>query len=27
VDTDWGMREFATTDNDGNLLTFYERTG
>ena len=22
----WGMREFAVTDSDGNLLTFFERT-
>ena len=24
-DTDWGTREFATLDLDGNLLTFFER--
>ena len=24
-DTDFGTREFATTDRDGNLLTFFER--
>lgn len=23
VDTDWGTREFAVLDQDGNLLTFY----
>jgi len=27
VDTAWNTREFATTDLDGNLLTFYERRG
>ena len=25
VDTDWGTREFATVDLEGNLLTFFER--
>ena len=25
VDTDWGTREFAARDFDGNLLTFFER--
>ena len=27
VDTDYGTREFATLDRDGNLLTFYRRQG
>jgi hypothetical protein len=26
VDTDYGTREFATSDLDGNLLTFYQRS-
>jgi catechol 2,3-dioxygenase-like lactoylglutathione lyase family enzyme len=25
VDTDWGTREFATLDLEGNLLTFFQR--
>jgi hypothetical protein len=25
VDTDYGTREFATLDVDGNLITFYRR--
>jgi len=25
VDTDWGTREFAALDLDGNLLTFFQR--
>jgi catechol 2,3-dioxygenase-like lactoylglutathione lyase family enzyme len=25
VNTDWGTREFATLDLDGNLLTFFQR--
>jgi catechol 2,3-dioxygenase-like lactoylglutathione lyase family enzyme len=24
-DTDWGTREFATLDGDGNLVTFFQR--
>jgi catechol 2,3-dioxygenase-like lactoylglutathione lyase family enzyme len=24
-DTEWGTREFATLDGDGNLITFFER--
>ena len=27
VDTDFGTREFATLDSDGNLLTFFTRRG
>lgn len=26
-DTDFGTREFATLDQDGNLVTFFERVG
>lgn len=26
VDTEWGTREFATLDLEGNLLTFFTRT-
>ena len=26
VDTDFGTREFATTDQDNNLITFFHRT-
>lgn len=26
VDTDWGTREFATVDLEGNLVTFYSRS-
>jgi hypothetical protein len=26
VDTEYGTREFATVDRDGNLLTFYRRS-
>jgi uncharacterized protein (DUF4415 family) len=26
VDTEWGTREFATLDLDGDLLTFFRRT-
>ena len=25
VDTDWGTREFAALDLEGNLLTFFQR--